>query len=130
MAAGLTVTALARQIGAPVQTVSRWEHGGNRPPWQFMPKPKLADIFCVRSEELVERLWGEKVGDPCPKPHDCNGKKILPDEPLVLQTLNPGLRRDIPGALKLLIKVSCAGSGCGRECVYTPSQPHPKFCAD
>jgi DNA-binding XRE family transcriptional regulator len=68
LAAGLTVTALARQISAPLQTVSRWEHG-YRPPWRWIPK--LADIFRVRSEEIVERLRGERVGDPCPRPHDC-----------------------------------------------------------
>lgn len=124
LAAGLTVTALARQLGVPVQTASRWDHGDNGPWWPWVAK--LENVFRRTPEELIAGLWGETVGDSCPRPHGCGGTKILPNDPLVLQTLNPSLRRFIPRALKLLIKVPCAG--CGRKRAYTQYEPHPKRC--
>src|SRR5262245_18841186 len=126
IALGLTLTALAQQLGAPIQTVSRWEHGGNRPPWPWMPK--LAATFGVPLEEVVERLWGERLGDPCPRHSDCNGIRIRPDDPLALRTLQPSFRRFAERALTLLVKVICANPICGRSHAYPASGKHPKLC--
>src|SRR5207249_1636512 len=95
LAAGLTLTGVARELDAPIQTVHRWEQGGNRPPWPW-PR-KIADIFHRPVEEAVEGLLREVVGHPCGRPHNCGGTKILPDDPLVLETLQPSLRRFAKG---------------------------------
>ena len=89
LAAGLTLTGVARELDAPIQTVHRWEQGGNRPPWPW-PR-KIADIFHRPVEEAVEGLLREVVGHPCGRPHNCGGTKILPDDPLVLDMFSIAL---------------------------------------
>lgn len=110
-----TVAELAQKLAIPKTTVYQWEHGSERhppsncPAWNYMPK--LADIFGVPLEELVERLWGEKVGDPCPC--GCGGRKTFPTS----QTTH-----------KLLIKLPCAK--CGTERIYPQGKRdrHRKLC--
>jgi transcriptional regulator with XRE-family HTH domain len=129
LAVGLSLSALAQQLGAPIQTVSRWEHGQNRPPWPY--PERLAAVFHVEVAEVVLQLWGELVGGSCPErseQHDCNGITILPDDPLVLETLQPALRQYAERALRLLVKITCAS--CGRERAYTASETHHKVCLD
>lgn len=105
MAIGLSLTELGREVGAPIQTVSRWEHGQNRPPWPY--PARLAAVFHVEVAEVVLQLWGELVGGSCPErneKHDCNGITILPDDPLVPETLQPALRQYASRALGYLSK--------------------------
>jgi transcriptional regulator with XRE-family HTH domain len=130
LAVGLTLTALARQLGAPIQTVSRWEHGESRPPWPWPLKLAAAltveAVAAVTVEDVLEHLWGERKGDPCPRHQDCPGTKIRPDDPVALATLQPALRQYAEKALRLLIKVTCAR--CPRSHAYPAYGPHPRLC--
>jgi DNA-binding XRE family transcriptional regulator len=124
---GLTLTELAKQIDAPIQTVSRWEHGNSCPLW---PWPlKIAKIFRCSVEEVIEHLWEERKDEPCPRrdKHHCTATTILPDDP-VMATLQPALRRYAERARTLLVKVVCANPTCKRSHAYPAGGKHPKLC--
>lgn len=99
---------LAQRLGVPKGTVYQWEHG-NRPSNRIMLQ--LATILDVTERELVEALYRETLGDPCPC--GCGGKKVLSDSPT---------------AHKLVIKLPCAE--CGKERNYPQGKRnrHRKFC--
>lgn len=110
-----TVAGLAQKLGVPKGTVHQWECGSAhrppsyRPPWKHILN--LRDALGVELKELVKRLWGEKVGDPCPC--GCGGRKTFPTS----QTTH-----------KLLIKLPCAK--CGTERIYPQGKRdrHRKLC--
>lgn len=108
---------LAERLGVPKGTVYQWERGSAdpgpsyRPPWRIMPQ--LAAILNATLPELVEALWRETIGDPCPC--GCGGRKALPDSTT---------------AHKLVVKLPCAE--CGKERFYPQGKRdrHRKFCGE
>src|SRR5262245_33600449 len=78
VAAGFPNAALlAQEIGVPKVTAYQWERGSaaasptHRPPARLMSQ--IADALKVPLSELLESLWREKDGDPCPC--GCGGRK-------------------------------------------------------
>ncbi len=109
-----TVADLAQALALPKGTVHQWERGSahrpptNRPSWGQMLR--LKEAFRAQLEELVWRLWGEKVGDPAP----CGcGRLAFPERPT---------------AHKLVIKLPCVQ--CGKERTYPQGKHyrHRKLC--
>ena len=107
---------LAQRLGVPKGTVYNWERGSaephpsHRPPWWLMPK--IAEALGVPVNELVEKLWKEKIGDPCPC--GCSGVKIAPD--------------GFPQARELAIELPCGK--CPRKRIYRHRKKgrHRKLC--
>ncbi len=73
---------LAQRLGVPKVTLCQWERGSadaspsHRPAAQQMLK--LRGALGVDLPELVNKLWREDIGDPCPC--GCGGKKVFPEE--------------------------------------------------
>ena len=74
---------LAQRLGVPKGMVYQWEHGSASPVPSYRPSsdlmPQLATILNVTLPELVEALYRETLGDPCPC--GCGGRKALSDSP-------------------------------------------------
>jgi DNA-binding XRE family transcriptional regulator len=100
---------LTQRIGVPKSTVYQWQRGRGRPPWRLMPQ--IADILTVPLPHLVEALWKENVGDPCPC--GCGGKKIFPE---------------FPEARTLAIEIPCAKCGAKRIHKRWKQSRHRKLC--
>ena len=75
LAAGYKSTPIAKALGVSLGTVWCWDQG-DRPRWRYMPE--LAQFFGVDLAEIVDRLWGERIGDPCQC--GCSGKKASPKQ--------------------------------------------------
>ena len=54
---------LSRQLGIPKSAAYRWRRG-RRPLWRLMPQ--IANALNAPLPRVVEGLWTECVGDPCP----------------------------------------------------------------
>ena len=107
---------LAEQLGVPKGTVYQWERGSassvpsHRPPWRLMPQ--IAEILVVTLPQLVEALWKETVGDPCPC--GCGGTKAFPKDRLEARTL--------------AIEIPCAKCGVKRIHNRWKKGRHRKLC--
>jgi DNA-binding XRE family transcriptional regulator len=106
---------LAQQLGVPKGTVYQWERGSAaprpsfRPPWRLMPQ--MADALAVPLPDLVEALWREKAGDPCPC--GCAGTKVFPEN---------------PAARTLAIELPCAKCGTKRIHKRWKQGRHRRLC--
>jgi transcriptional regulator with XRE-family HTH domain len=106
---------LAQRLGVPKGTVYQWERGSAdrrpsfRPPWRLMPQ--IADALAVPLPDLVEALWREKAGDPCPC--GCGGTKVFPEN---------------PEARTLAIELPCAKCGIPRIYKHRKKGRHRKLC--
>jgi DNA-binding XRE family transcriptional regulator len=100
---------LTQQIGVPKSTVYQWQRGRGRPPWRLMPQ--IADALAVPLPQLVEVLWMEKAGDPCPC--GCAGTKVFPEN---------------PEARTLAIELPCAKCGSKRIYKRWKQSRHRKLC--
>src|SRR5262245_33059426 len=98
----VSIASFAKDIGVPKSTAHQWERGcaanppTHRPPARLMPV--IANAVKVSVTDLLEKLWGEKDGDPCPC--QCGGKKSFEDTP--------------PPARTLAIIIPCAECGVKR----------------
>ena len=101
---------LIQRLGVPKSTVYQWQHGRGRPPWRLMPQ--IADALAVPLPDLVEALWREKAGDPCPC--GCRGTKVFPIER--------------PEARTLAIEIPCAKCGTKRIHKRWKTSRHRKLC--
>src|SRR5262245_48607017 len=117
LAAGFPNAALlAQRLKVPKVTVYQWERGSvaasptYRPPWRLMPL--LAETLAVPLPEVVEALWKETVGDPCPC--GCGGTKVFPEER--------------PEARTLAIEIPCAKCRTKRIHKRWKTNRHRKFC--
>jgi DNA-binding PadR family transcriptional regulator len=72
---------------------------------------QLRDVLDRELPELVEKLWREKIGDPCLC--RCGGRKIFPDD---------------PNAIKLVIEIAYAKCGMKRIREQGKQNKHRKFC--
>lgn len=84
LAAGFeTAQALGERIGAVQPSgrsmVDAWERRVCRPSWRWIEP--LAEALNTSVDEVLEHLWGEKPGDPCPLQHGCGGHKVRPEDP-------------------------------------------------
>ena len=61
------------EIGASIVTVWAWRRRNSRPQARFIPA--IAKVLGWALSDVVEALWGEKIGDPCPC--GCGGKKVF-----------------------------------------------------
>ncbi len=106
---------LAQRLGVPKGMVYHWEHGSASPVPSYRPSsdlmPQLATILNVTLPELVEALYRETLGDPCPC--GCGGRKALSDSPT---------------AHKLDIKLPCEEWGRVRTYPQGKRDRHRKFC--
>ena len=108
---------LAQLLGVPKGTVYQWERGSAdprpcyRPAWRLMPQ--IAEALAVPLHELVEALWREKAGDPCPC-GVCGGTKIYPETR--------------PEARTLAIEVPCQKCGVKRIHKRWKTGRHRKLC--
>jgi hypothetical protein len=97
------------ELGAAKTTVNSWKQG-SRPQARFMPK--IAVSLNLPFETLVEALWKERVGDPCPC--GCGGKKVFPVK--------------FPTARTLFIELPCARCRRKRISHQAVQGGHRKFC--
>lgn len=96
-----TWEALAQGIGAPGQTVRRWGRG-HRPTRHWISP--LAIALSLTEQELVEAVWGERIGSQC---ECCGGVKALPEA---------------AGSRSLATVHTCGG--CGLQRTYAPGAGH------
>jgi len=105
----LDLSPLRQRLGASKTTIYLWQRG-SRPQWRFMRR--IADILTVPLPEVVQALWRENVGDPCPC--GCGGKKTFPEE--------------FPRATTLAIEIPCAQCGLKRIRRRYGWDQHHKLC--
>jgi hypothetical protein len=117
--AGFRNTALlAQRLGVPKGTAYQWERGSADPRPSFRPParlmPQIADALKLPLPDLLEALWREKDGDPCPC--GCGGKKSFSDT--------------APEAWTLAIAIPCAKCGPKQIRIRKPGKKgrHRKLC--
>jgi transcriptional regulator with XRE-family HTH domain len=108
-----SVDAFARHTGVPKSTAYQWERGSgaarptNRPSKERILQ--LEEVLKVPATELVEKLWREKDGDPCPC--GCGGYKSFEHTP--------------PEPRRLWIVIPCAKCRTTENRSYKPWKKRP-----
>ena len=108
LAAGISTDQLASDLGISKNTVRQWNRSDAHPRWKYIRI--LSERFKLDPSKLVELLWNETVGDPCPC--GCGGDKVLPD---------------YDEARQLYVKTICVK--CGKSRIHRGrTQGHFKLC--